>query len=383
MWPCLLRLLPTILALLPRGLGVFEWSYRDFSRWKTKGQCAQSQQSPINVASLHAAEDPALASIIWPSSSSVHQATLRATAHTWKVDWPQATPGGLSRPQRDKVTFNGKDFFLREFHYRSPSENTIDDRYFAMEAQHTHIAEDGQILVVSVMMNVAVEANPYLEWYLWHKFPDRAGTGVAAEVASPYANFMPKNKSCFQWIGSLTTPPCTTNTIWILLQRPVNISAMQLTAYRSAINDIPRNQLKIDTTFVPAGVQDWDRSLGINIRPLQPLGQRQVTRHTVVQAPPKVLSLWDRFGGWLVLLIGTLTGFCCICVAFCLYGCFSSRRDSSWTWEALGCDSRTVSRTNSFQSSRSSPRVDDIDEEDGSWYASEEDSREPHAKRHE
>lgn len=378
----LLQLLLTVSVLLPPSLGVFEWSYRDFSRWAKKGQCAQNQQSPINVVTLHAAEDLGLASIVWPSASSVQQATLRATANTWKVDWPQATAGGLAIPQQDKVSFSGKEFFLREFHYRSPSENTIDDSYSALEAQHVHLAEDGQILIVSVMMNLGAEANPYLDWYLWHKFPDQVGTRVAAEVASPYANFMPKNKSFFHWVGSLTTPPCTRNTIWILLQRPVNISAAQLTAYRTAINDIPRNQLKIDTTFVPAGVQDWDRSLGVNNRPLQPLGQRQVTRSTAVQAPPKVLSLWERFGGWLVLLIGTLIGFSCICIAFCLYGCFSSRRDS-WAWEALGCDSRTVSRTNSFQSSLVSDRVDDIEDEDGSWCGSEADLREAYEKNHE
>jgi len=236
--------------------------------------------------------------------------------------------------------------------------------YHAMEAQYVHAADDGQLLIVSVMMSIGIEANPYLDWYLWPKFPARVGTGVTSEVSSPYVDFMPKNKSFFRWIGSLTTPPCTKNTIWILLQRPVNISAAQLTAYRTAINAIPRNQLKIETTFRPKGVQDWDPQLGVNIRPTQPLGQRHITRHTVLEALPEVHSLLERVGGWLVLLVGTSIGLFCLCVSFIFYGCFSRRRDS-WGWEVLGCDSRTVSRTSSFQSSLASPRVDGIDEEDG------------------
>jgi hypothetical protein len=249
------------------------------------------------------------------------------------------------------MTFAGEKYSLKSFEYHSPSENTIDGKYYAMEAQHIHTSSSGHTLVVSVMMDVGSEDNPYLDWYLWPRLAKLKEGPENGEVASPYDDFMPEDKSYLHWVGSMTTPPCQTNTTWILLQTPVNISAAQLATYRSTINVVPRNQLLVDTTFLPSGVKDWDATLGINIRPTQPLGLRQVARYTAVQPSHEDRTI-ERLSGWIVLISGLLLGLLCLCMGVCLYSC-AQRRQDVCGWETLGCDSRTVSRTNSQESTES------------------------------
>lgn len=318
MWLRLLHSIPlTFVLLLRSGDGLFDWSYRDFSRWKTQGECGQPDQSPIDIVSAQAHEDPLLASVTFPSVSSVARATLRTNSHTWEVDWPVA-----QAPQA-AVTYGGQKYFLKQFHYRSPSENTIDGKYSAMEVQHVHQAASGQLLVVSVLVDIGSESNTYLDWYLWAKFPrDSSSPSIVAEVASPYTDFMPSNKSFFQWRGSLTTPPCTTNAAWLLLQNSVSISSAQLSLYRSSINAMRSNQLHIDTIFHPDGLEDWDTTLGVNIRPTQSLGSRVVSGRTLLADASPVHSplqkFLERYQGWVVLLLGALSGVCCLCGAACI-----------------------------------------------------------------
>jgi carbonic anhydrase len=321
-------------------LSTFEWSYRDFDRWRTIGQCASTDQSPIDIKASKAEEHLALGPLTFWSARSLAKAMLHRSAHTWEVAWPQDVQS------QAKVTFAGQDYFLRSFDFHSPSENTIDGQYFAMEAQFLHVGTHGQLLVLSVVMDAIGEDNPYLDWYIWSKLEQGAAVNVSESVASPYTDFLPEDRSYFQWNGSLTAPPCTTNVTWILLRTPANISQRQLTAYRSKISDMPQNTLHIDTTFLPAGVENWDPTLGINIRPTQPLGQRKVVRYVVADDNRDTDPL-KQVNGWYILLLGLAVGIFCLCVGMCIYALTNHSRYSEYGDED---DARTISRTTSINS---------------------------------
>lgn len=207
------------------------------------------------------------------------------------------------------VTWLGRDYALAKFHYRSPSDHTIDGGYFPMEVQHMHEDEDGVALVISVMVRVAyeppkgVDAGPaaFLLNVL-SNIPrpgdDKSNNRFEIEKSSgtwnPYTDFIPDLSAGFYtYLGSFTTPPCTSGTTWIIAFEPVTIPSSTLTLYRTLINDDPINQLAPFGTIMgdhedalPAWVEgshmtEWSYDLKCNSRPIQPL--------TGVNNPSRVL----------------------------------------------------------------------------------------------
>ncbi len=70
--------------------------------------------------------------------------------------------------------------------------------------------------------------------------------GVQVETAQ----LLPRDRSLFRYFGSLTTPPCSEAVKWIIFQKPVELSAFQLSQF---------------SEIFP-----------LNARPVQPLNQRFV-----------------------------------------------------------------------------------------------------------
>merc|ERR1712224_46319 len=180
------------------------------------------------------------------------------------------------------VVWKGKKYFLKEFHYHAPSEHTFDGLFTDMEAQHVHVSTDGEALVVAVNLKVGDES-PFMAQF-WKSFPLDTEKRVPASKTpgwmqiTPYKPFLPMSKSYYHYMGSFTTPQCTSETIWILLKDTVSLSEQQLSQFRTTISGIPASQNQLLVQAVPpAGVTDaWNIQLGVNNRPVQPTGNRTV-----------------------------------------------------------------------------------------------------------
>lgn len=64
------------------------------------------------------------------------------------------------------------------------------------------------------------------------------------------------------------------------MKEPVEMSATQLTAYRSAIQNVPDNQLVIASVAPPGVAAGWNTAFGQNNRPVKPIGTRTVQLYT-------------------------------------------------------------------------------------------------------
>ncbi len=141
-----------------------------------------------------------------------------------------------------------KNYDLLGIHFHTPSEHYIDGAPYPMEAHFVHKSDDGDVAVIAVMLKVGAH-NPVIEG-IWQNVPSEGDVKEVAAVEITASDLMPEDKSYYRYEGSLTTPPCTEDVQWFVMQEPIELSEEQLRAFQ----------------FV----------FPVNARPIQPLGARVV-----------------------------------------------------------------------------------------------------------
>ena len=120
------------------------------------------------------------------------------------------------------VHYNGLDYELLQIHAHTPSEHTIGGVATDVEFHLVHSTDDGQLLVLGVLVNIG-EANA-----AWQGFLDTAtgedGTTSDIEVST----LLPASLQHWSYSGSLTTPPCTEDVQWIVFSTPIQVSTDQV-----------------------------------------------------------------------------------------------------------------------------------------------------------
>lgn len=148
------------------------------------------------------------------------------------------------------ITVGGKTYKLLQFHFHSPSENTINGRSFPLEAHLVHKDADGNLAVVAVMFESGAGNSALKD--IWSYMPAKAGTDrLVSHLSVNAADILPTGRDYFAFDGSLTTPPCSEGVKWMVLEQPVSLSREQLSKFRQTLG-------------------------GPNNRPIQPLNGRVV-----------------------------------------------------------------------------------------------------------
>ena len=199
--------------------------------------CAAGQrQSPIAIDDNAALQGPAepLGIDHQPSTGSVVH-----TGRTLRVD----VQGN------NALTVRGKRYVLERIEFHQPAEERINGKGFAMSAHLLHRAADGQMAMLAVLLEPGT-ASPLVDQvvtYLPLDVNDRVGLPPAG---LDIAGLLPQDARYYQFLGSLTAPPCTEDVLWIVFKQPMTVSA---------------GQLKLFGQLFPN-----------NARPLQPLNGRVV-----------------------------------------------------------------------------------------------------------
>jgi carbonic anhydrase len=226
------------------GSGEVHWAYEGETGPQAWGQlkpdfstCSSGKrQSPINIengATLQGPAEPVQFAYA-PSNGTVVN-----NGHTIQVD-----------VQGDNtIVVRGSTYRLLQFHFHTPSEEQINFKRYPMVAHLVHKNNEGQLAVVAVLLDEGA-ASPFID-KVWTYMPLDSGDRVRIPAGLlNLTELLPTDQRYYQFMGSLTTPPCSEGVLWMVLKTPVTLS---------------RGQYRLFTQIYPN-----------NARPVQPVNGRPV-----------------------------------------------------------------------------------------------------------
>lgn len=146
------------------------------------------------------------------------------------------------------IKIGAQTYKLVQFHFHSPSENTVKKKPFDMELHLVHKNDKGELAVVGVFMQGG-NANKTLD-SVWANIPKEINKETTLTAQINAADLLPAKQSFYHFKGSLTTPPCSEGVQWFVMKEPTTVSAEQVKSFVAAV--------------------------GNNARPVQALNQRSV-----------------------------------------------------------------------------------------------------------
>jgi carbonic anhydrase len=177
--------------------------------------CASGQrQSPIAIEDSDTLKGPAEAIEFRYVPST---GTVTNNGHTIEVQ--------LSG--ENSLSVRGQTYKLVQFHFHHPAEERINSRVYPMVAHLVHRNDAGQLAVLAVLLEEGA-ANPLIQ-KVWTHMPLDVKDSVPLPADLIHvAELLPRDQRYYQYMGSLTTPPCTEGVLWLVLKQPVSLSADQL-----------------------------------------------------------------------------------------------------------------------------------------------------------
>jgi carbonic anhydrase len=148
------------------------------------------------------------------------------------------------------IKYGDKLYYLKQFHFHTPSEHTVNGKHSPMEIHLVHESDDKSLAVIGVLVEEGKHNNNFDQ--LIRYLPNAVGDKKTYDsVKIDVGISVPKELSAWHYIGSLTTPPCTQNVQWLVLKNHITLDKTQIEAFSSRLKN--------------------------NSRPVQPMNERKLT----------------------------------------------------------------------------------------------------------
>jgi carbonic anhydrase len=211
------------IRVTPLGAATPEWSYEGETgpqhwgrlrpEWRT---CAEGvRQSPIDLRDGIVVD---LAPVQFDYRRSGFR--IRDTGNTLQVDVGE----GMG------ITVRGVRYALERFTLHKPSQDRVGGMAHDMAMYLQHRSADGKQAIVSLLLAAGNAANPVLQT-LWNNLPLDRGREFTPDAVLDLAALVPADPAHFLYTGSLPTPPCTEDVLWVVMKQPVPISDDQLAVF--------------------------------------------------------------------------------------------------------------------------------------------------------
>lgn len=198
------------------------------------------QQSPIALRTRDAVRDRRLPELVVDYPRSVDLSvryvsrdpddpsgcTTRGREETIEAE----VPAGAAA-----ISLGGTRYALRQFHFHTPSEHTLDGRRFPVEQHFVHAGPDGATLVVGLFLTGGGRGRTVADRVL-ADLPQECGEEVTVRGAD-LAHALPGDLSTFRYPGSLTTSPNTEGVSWLVLRRHRRLADHTVEGFRALFPD--------------------------------------------------------------------------------------------------------------------------------------------------
>jgi carbonic anhydrase len=150
----------------------------------------------------------------------------------------------------------GGEYFLKQFHFHTPSEHQRSGFGYPMEIHFVHSSASGELAILSVLVEMGSKHSEFEK--IMQSLPEHINTQIATSNAFNLKSFIPDQTEAFTYEGSFTTPPCSEGILWGVFAKTIELSSEQITAFRKLYSN--------------------------NSRPIQPLGLRQFDTNEIQMA---------------------------------------------------------------------------------------------------
>uniref|UniRef100_A0A0E0QJ66 Carbonic anhydrase n=1 Tax=Oryza rufipogon TaxID=4529 RepID=A0A0E0QJ66_ORYRU len=134
------------------------------------------------------------------------------------------------------LKINGTAYQLRQMHWHTPSEHTIDGRRYDMELHMVHLNAQNQAAVIGILYTIGTrdEFLQKLEPYIIEISKQEGKERVIIGGADPNVA-KGQDTVYYRYMGSFTTPPCTEGVIWTVVRKVRTVSLSQITLLKAAV----------------------------------------------------------------------------------------------------------------------------------------------------
>ncbi len=188
-------------------VGPEHWA--EFEGAENCGTC--THQSPINIQTQNVVKTKSENKTLFQYKDGVIKDIID-NGHTLQFDFEKGT----------SLVYQNKTYELKQFHAHEGSEHLIDGVRYPLEFHFVHIANDGHVLVVGVLVKEG-EDNGYFNRLDAFKDLDD-GQFIKTSISFNPEKLYPLDKHYFTYTGSLTTPPCSGEVTWLVFQHPISLN---------------------------------------------------------------------------------------------------------------------------------------------------------------
>ncbi|EEE68706.1 hypothetical protein OsJ_27361 [Oryza sativa Japonica Group] len=191
-------------------------------------------QSPINLGLLDLTLAPGLGNLNYTYQNA--NASVVNRGHDIMVRF-DGDAGNLK--------INGTAYQLRQMHWHTPSEHTIDGRRYDMELHMVHLNAQKPAAVIGILYTIGTPG----------RVSAKSLVGFIIHILEPYIIEISKQEGkerviiggadpnvakgqdtvYYRYMGSFTTPPCTEGVIWTVVRKVRTVSLSQITLLKAAV----------------------------------------------------------------------------------------------------------------------------------------------------
>ena len=207
-----------------------KWDYTGESgpeHWtelESDSDCGGLNQSPINIIDIQTIPGEiteSISDIQYEDMTTIESITNNG--HTIQYNFN----GDLNI-----IGYKNKQYKMKQFHFHSPSEHTINGVRYPLEIHMVHHSEESNSYIVFAALVQQGEADPtftFLESYLPINEGETKEINKSFDFGSTTSEiFGMDSVDLYTYHGSLTTPPCTEEVIWVVMKNASSASAEQI-----------------------------------------------------------------------------------------------------------------------------------------------------------